>query len=89
MGGTSVGLPMGLPVRVTSGGHQWGAPVGVYQLAYLWGSRMGGTNGGHQWMSPKGSLPMGLPVGVYTFSLLVCAAGCSLPIATKGCGKVP
>ena len=68
MGGTSVGLPMGLPVRVTSGGHQWGAPVGVYQLAYLWGSRMGGTSGGHQWMSPKGSLPMGLPVGVYQWA---------------------
>ena len=75
MGGTSVGLPMGLPVRVTSGGHQWGAPVGVYQLAYLWGSRMGGTSGGHQWMSPKGSLPMGLPVGVTSGGLHFLAAG--------------
>ena len=49
MGGTSVGLPMGLPVRVTSGGHQWGAPVGV---GLPIGLPVGVTNGGHQWGSP-------------------------------------
>ena len=60
MGGTSVGLPMGLPVRVTSGGHQWGAPVGVtsgchqrgvYQWAYQWGSPVGVYQWAYQWGS--------------------------------------
>ena len=68
-----VGLPINWP---TCGGHQWMSPKGGLPM----GLPVGVTSGG---------LPMGLPVGVYTFSLLVCAAGCSLPIATKGCGKVP
>ena len=94
---TNGGPPMGLPVRVTSGGLPMGLPMGVTNVGHQWGS----TSGDHQWGSPvdvtkRGSTngptseghQWGGPVGLYTFSLLVCAAGCSLPIATRGCGKV-
>ena len=38
--------------RYTTGGHQWGTPMGYTTGGHQWGTPMGDTDGGHQWGTP-------------------------------------
>ena len=40
--------------RYTTGGHQWGTPMGDTTGGHQWGTPMGDTNGGHRWGTPMG-----------------------------------